>query len=182
MSVNIYPFFCFFALISESELEPMPCGNLRDSAFDLKCRKDHCINVHVMQDCLIVKEGVMPTLSICHWKREVSMFHEIQLCMLNLVSKVWAPAHPTCNGHARLEAWLFACLAHPVICVKFDIFSHRDEERKQLDCLLRFIPLNVLKTTVYNLHDVRWPGVLLWCEDFSRHLDCSHVRQERGLF
>src|SRR6266851_299116 len=110
------------------------------------------------------------------------MFQEVQLCVLNFASKVRALAHPTCNGNARLEAWLFACLARLVVCAKFDIFDHGNEERKRFHCFLRLVPPNILETSVYNIHDVQWLGVLLWCKCFSCSLNSRCLRWERGLF
>jgi hypothetical protein len=56
------------------------------------------------------------------------MFQEVQLCVLNFGSKVRALAYPTCNSNDCLKAWLLACLAHLVVCAKFNIFGHRNEE------------------------------------------------------
>jgi len=45
MSINIYAFFGFFALISEFEFKPTLCGIFNNCAFDFESRKDHCVNV-----------------------------------------------------------------------------------------------------------------------------------------
>jgi hypothetical protein len=143
MSINIHPLFGFLALISQSVLEPLLRCRLNDHAFDLKCRKDHSvdvfaqgqrsysaqhlsgeINAHVVQDGFIVKEGVVATPGIHFRKREASILQEVELNVSDLASKVRASAHPACNGHARLEAWLFACLVCLVTHAKFDILGH----------------------------------------------------------
>jgi hypothetical protein len=44
------------------------------------------------------------------------VLYEIQLMMMDLVSKVQASAHSTCNGYACLKAWLLAHLAQLIDC------------------------------------------------------------------
>ena len=68
------------------------------------------INAHVVQDRLIVQEGILTMPSVFFTRRETVMLQKIQFVIANLASIVNAFANPTCNGNARFEAWLFARL------------------------------------------------------------------------
>ena len=180
MSIDIHPLFGFFAFISQSVLEPPLCCRFNNCAFDLERGKDDIIdmfaqgtrsysaqvlsskiNAHVLQDSFVVEEGVVATPGIHFRKREASILQEVQLNVLDLISKVRASAHPACNGHACLEAWLFAWLVHLVMCAKFDILGHCNKAGKQFHCLLRFVPPNVLEASLYDLHNICWFIILL---------------------
>jgi len=56
------------------------------------------------------------------------MFQEVQLVGSDLTSKIRALAHPTCDRHACLEAWLLAHLGCIVACMKFNVFEHSDKQ------------------------------------------------------
>ena len=75
MTIDIHSLFSLLAFIAKSELEPLHCSWLRDHGLDLKHREydmiymmaqcpwgytaerlSHKVNVHIIQDCLIVEE------------------------------------------------------------------------------------------------------------------------------
>ena len=75
MTINIYSFFCLLTFIAKSKLKPSHSRSLTDRGLDLECQEydliymmaqylwghsakglSREIDVHVIQDCLIVKE------------------------------------------------------------------------------------------------------------------------------
>jgi hypothetical protein len=90
ISINIDALFCLLAFISKPQLEPLPGSQLRDCGLDAKCREydlihmiaqclwgyrtkglRYKINMHIIQDCLIIKECVLTMPDIFFTRREV---------------------------------------------------------------------------------------------------------------
>jgi len=87
-------------------------------------------------------------------KREASILQEVQLEVSYLTSKVRASAHLACNSYTCLEAWLFACLVRLVMCTQLDVLGHCNKVGKQFHCLVRLVPPDILKTSLYDLHNI----------------------------
>ena len=49
------------------------------------------------------------------------VLQEIQLKMSDLASKIEPLSYMTCNGYARTQAWMLACLVLLELCAKFYI-------------------------------------------------------------
>jgi hypothetical protein len=96
MSINIDALFCLLAFISKPQLEPSPGSQLRDHRLDAKCREYDLIhmmaqrprghetkglrckiNVHIIQDCLIVKECVLTMPDVFFMRREVVVLQQV---------------------------------------------------------------------------------------------------------
>jgi len=65
-------------------------------------------------------------------------------------------------GAQSLEAWLLACLERLVACTKFDVFGHSNKLGEHLDRMFGVVLFNILKTCLYDLHNIDSVVLLFW--------------------